>query len=124
MVDRVLHGHAAAQRPADEVNPARAASLGTGQQLGQVVGEVADAAGRIHWRGLRMPEPPQVRGDAAIAVRESGQVLLEEPGGRQVAMHEHDDGPIAAAAEQDVMAQPGGADLADPDPAGLVRSGH
>ena len=66
-----------------------------------------------------MPETPQVRGDAAITVRESGQVLLEEPGGRQVAMNEHDDGPIAVAAEPNVMAQPGGADLADPDPPGL-----
>jgi hypothetical protein len=104
-VDDRLHDHAAAEAPADQVDPVKAERV---EQRGQVVRPVPDAAGRVHRHRVGVPEPAQVHRQRPVRRRQREHGRLPEQAGGDVAVHEQHRRPVAAPGLQHVLGQPRG----------------
>ena len=87
MIQRELHQDPSAHRPPDEVGGRDPERL---QRCGEVVAEVAQAAGRVDGQVLARAEAAQVDRDDAQFARQIPHRLLPEEGGGDVAVDEHD----------------------------------
>ena len=74
------------------------------QQGGHVVGEVPQATGGVHRRGLGAAVPAQVRRDDPQASAAGAAPAAPERRGRAVAVHEQHRGAVRWAADEDVLA--------------------
>jgi len=104
-VDDRLHGHAAAEAPADQVDPVQPELV---EQRGDVVRPVPHAAGRVHRDGVGVAEPAQVHRQRPVRRRQGEHRRLPEQAGGHVAVHEQHRWPVAAPGLQHVLGQPGG----------------
>jgi hypothetical protein len=89
MVNRVLQGNTAAERPAEQVHLLTDRhQIASGQQRMQVIGEVPQPATRVDRCPLRQAEAPEISRDAMPALTKHGHGLSKESRGGYVAVHE------------------------------------
>ena len=104
-VDDRLHDHAAAEAPADQVDPVQPERV---EQRGQVVGPVPHPAGRVHRLRVGVAEPAQVDRQRPVRRRQRQHRRLPEQARGHVAVHEQHRRPLAVPGLQHVLGQPRG----------------
>ena len=102
---QVLQHHSAAHAPAHQVHRRQPQRLDDG---GEVVGVVAEPAGRVHRLRVGLAEPAQVHRQRPVAVRQGEHGRLPEQRRRHVAVHEQDRVAGAARRREHGHGQPAG----------------